>query len=344
VVICVTFAHRATTGPAKIQTTLRMMTSCLKFAALATALTTTASAGLISLEPAAPVAVGGGGFDKVRRPITNPTLFDLALPTTNVHPIFMYHQLPSTVNTTVGNLAMDGHVEVYALQFEIALTERLSLVATKDGYIRIRPDAQTPQLWTNQSGFANLGGGLKYAFIYDPENSFVMSGSATYEFPTGNRDVYQGAGNGALNLILSTVKLWDDFQVAGGAGVRLPFDGRMSTSSFVSAHASYEVTPWFIPLVELNWHHVLSAGNGVDHFDAQAAGLTAQVATFEGSDLLNFGAANAGQNRDLVTAAVGFRSRLTESVDLGFAYEVPLTSDDDSVIDSRITVDMIWSF
>lgn len=301
----------------------------------------TALAGTVAVEPAV-MQTTTTGFENARRPISNPTLFDLALPSTNVHPFFMYHRLPSSVNTTLGPLAMDGHVEVYALQFEVAFSERLSLVASKDGYVRFKPDAGT--LWTNQSGFANIAAGLKYAFILDPVNQLAVSGTATYEFPTGNHDVYQGEGNGVLNLIVSAVKLWDDFQFAGGGGVRLPFDGQQSTSSFVSAHASYEVVPWFIPLVELNWHHVLEAGNGRPNYFSHALGLTPVVATFEGNDLLNFGAANSTQNRDLVTAAVGFRSRVTESVDLGFAYEIPLTDENDGIIDDRFTVDLVWTF
>lgn len=306
------------------------------------ALAATAFAGSVAIEPAPVLQTTTDGFANARRPITNPTMFDLALPSTNVHPIFLYHQLPSYVNTTVGPLAMGGHVEVYALQFEIAFNERLSLVATKDGYVRFKPDAGT--LWNKESGFANIAAGLKYAFIYDPENAFALSGTATYELPTGNHDVYQGEGNGVLNLILSGVKLWDDFQLAGAGGVRLPFDGQQASNSFVSAHASYEVTPWFIPLVEMNWHHVLSTGNGRNNYFSQALGLTPVVATFEGNDLLNFGAANASQNRDLVTAAVGFRSRLNEAMNVGLAYEVPLTDKNDGVIDDRFTLDFIWNF
>jgi len=41
-------------------------------------------------------------FETVCRPITNPTLFDLALLTTNIHPIFMYHNLPDQVNVAGG--------------------------------------------------------------------------------------------------------------------------------------------------------------------------------------------------------------------------------------------------
>ena len=291
-----------------------------------------------------PAAAGdaGSAFEGARRPITNPTLFDLALPTTNIHPIFMYHSLPDTVNTELGNLAMGGDVQVYALQFEYALSERLSIVATKDGFVDI--NAGNTALWSDESGFANLGAGLKYAFIYDPANEFVLSGTAVVELPTGNDDVFQGQGDGVVNLIVSGLKMWDDFQLAGAAGARLAISDDQSSSTFVSAHASYEVCRWFIPLVELNWHHVISPGDGKPAFNSQAGGAVPVVATFEGSDLLNFGAANSGQNRDLVTAALGFRSRLTESMDLGVAYEIPLTPEDEGIIEDRLTVDLVWKF
>ena len=289
---------------------------------------------------AAPVTTSG--FENARRPISNPTLFDLALPSTNVHFIAMYHRLPDYVNSTIGQLPMGGDVQVYALQFEIALNERLSIVATKDGYVDINPDTQP--LWRDESGFANIAAGLKYAFIYDPESSTAVSGTMTFEFPTGNHEVFQGDGDGAANLIVSGLKLWDDFQLAGAAGVHLPFDGQMATTSFMSAHASYEVCSLFIPLLEVNWHHVLETGNGRPNFFAQAGGAVPVVATFEGMDLLNFGASNASQNRDFVTAALGFRSRLTEDLDLGFAYEIPLTNTNDGIMDDRFTLDLLWTF
>jgi hypothetical protein len=299
-------------------------------------------AGTVATEPLAPVLETTSGFESVRRPISNPTLFDLAVPTTNIHAIAMYHDLPNYVNTTIGAVPMGGHVEVYALQAELALTERLSLVATKDGYVRVRP--KTQPLWSQQSGFANIAAGAKYAFIYDPQNTFALSGTATIEVPTGNHDVFQGEGDGAVNLILSTVKVWDKFQLAAGAGAHLEFSSQLSDSSFVSAHASYEVVPWFIPLVEVNWFHVLSTGNGNPNFFKQAGGAVPVVAGFEGNDLLNFGASNASMNRDLVTAAFGFRSRLCSTVDLGLAYEIPLTDQNDSIISDRWTLDLVWRF
>lgn len=306
----------------------------------ATAVTSTA--GTVAPEVAAPVLEVTNGFDDVRRPISNPTLFDLAVPSTNIHAIAMYHKLPNYVNTTIGGVPMGGHVEIYALQAEYAFNERFSLVATKDGYVRIRPD--TRPLWSNESGFANIAAGAKYAFIYDPASAFALSGTVTVEVPTGSSGVFQGEGDGAINLIVSTVKVWDRWQVAAGAGAHLEFDSQLSDSSFLSAHVSYEVVPWFIPLVEVNWFHVLSAGSGNPNFFQQAGGAVPVVATFEGNDLLNFGASNASVNRDLVTAAFGFRSRLSDCVDLGLAYEIPLTDANDSIIADRWTLDLIWRF
>jgi hypothetical protein len=68
------------------------------------------------------------------------------------------------------------------------------------------------------------------------------------------------------------------------------------------------------------------------------------VVEFEGGDLFNLGASEASANRDFVTAAVGFRSRITDSITAGAAYEVPLTNEEDSLMKDRITLDLVWSF
>lgn len=300
----------------------------------------TYAGSVIDMQPA-PEAPDSA-FADARRPISNPTLFDLALPTTNIHPIFMHHNLPDSVSLAGGgSLPMGGDVQIYAVQFEYAFTERLSLVATKDGFVDINPGSGA---WGDESGFANLGAGLKYAFIYDPVNEFVLSGTAVVELPTGNDDVFQGQGDGMVNLIVSGLKMYDRLQLAGAAGARIAISDEQSSSSFVSAHVSYEVTPWFIPLVELNWHHVLEPGNGTQAFNAHVGGAVPGAAAFEGSDLLNFGAANSDDNPNLVTAAFGFRSRISDNVDLGVAYEIPLTPEDEGIIEDRLTLDLVWKF
>lgn len=299
-------------------------------------------AGTVAVDTVKPVATAcSDGFAQARRPISNPTLFDLALPGTNLHPIFMHQGLPSRVTTAGGGLLdVGGDLQVYALQFEYQLNERLSIVATKDGYVDLNPD----RTLSAENGFANLAGGLKYAFILDPATGTAVSGTATVEVPTGNSDVFQGEGDGAINLILSGLRLIDRWQFAGAAGLQVPFSDEQATSGWLSAHASYEICRHFIPMVEVNWFHVLDEGNGTGNFPKQVGGLVPAAIDFEGGDLLNLGVANAGSNRDLVTAAFGFRSRLSESVDVGAAYEIPLTDDESSLMDERITVDLIWRF
>ncbi|MES2439258.1 MAG: transporter [Verrucomicrobiota bacterium] len=300
-----------------------------------------AFAGSVAIDPAAPAATASAdGFAQARRPISNPTLFDLALPTTNVHPLFIYHSLPDSIQTRLGNLPLGGDVELYALQFEIAINDRLSIVATKDGYVEVNPDSTA----SSESGFADLGAGLKYAFILDPVSQTALSGTLTFELPTGNSDVFQGEGRGAANLIVSGLKLVDDWQFAAGAGARIPFSDEQSTEGWLSAHASYEISRYFIPLVEMNWFHVIESGNGTGNYPSQVGGAIPAVVEFEGGDLFNLGAANSHANRDLVTAAFGFRSRICNAVDAGMAYEIPLTNDETSLMENRVTVDLVWRF
>lgn len=298
-------------------------------------------AGTVVSDTAAPTPTASSdGFAQARRPISNPTLFDLALPTTNVHPIFIYHGLPNKIDTTLGKVPLGGDVEVYALQFEIAVNDRLSIVATKDGYVDFNPD----NTLSSEDGFANVGAGLKYAFILDPVSKTAVSGTATFELPVGDDDIFQGQGDGALNLIVSGLKLVDAWQFAGGAGVQIPMSHEQSTSSFVSGHVSYEVCKWFTPLVEVNWFHVLDAGDPNNNFQSQLGGAVPGVVKFEGNDFFNLGGVNSHENRDLVTAAVGFRSRITDNIDLGAAYEIPLTDEESSLWEERVTVDLIWKF
>lgn len=315
-----------------------MKPTLLTIAALG-ALASFSSAGTPSIKDS--VCKGNpDAFADARRPISNPTLFDLALPTTNLHPIFLQHALPGTLNSTLGDLDVDGDVQLYALQFEIALNERLSIVATKDGYVDMNPDGTL----SKEEGFANLGGGLKYAFLYDPEAGRAVSATATVELPTGNSDVLQGEGDGLLNLMVTGLQMADEWQFAGAIGIQAPFSNEQATEGWISTHASYELCDWFIPLVELNWFHVLDTGNGTGNYPAQVTGNVPAVINFEGGDLFNLGAVNGGSNRDLITAALGFRSRLTEAVDFGAAYEIPLTDEDDSLMDNRITLDLVITF
>ncbi|MEM9478090.1 MAG: transporter [Verrucomicrobiota bacterium] len=282
-----------------------------------------------------------GGFEDARRPISNPTLFDLAIPQTQLHPIFAYHRLPSSFKTTLGDVPVGGHVEAYAVQLEIALTERLSLNAVKDGYFIFEPDATL----SNTEGWGNIGAGLKYALILNHEKQLAVSTQLVYEVPSGSREVFQGEGDGTFIPSLNVLKLHNRWQFANQFGFEIPVDSGAESSTFYnSMNVSYKLTDRIFPMFEVNWFSVLDAGDGGQRFNEQVGGLVPAVATFEGHDLFNFGAANAEDNRHLVTFALGSRARITDRLDLGFAWEFPVTDSDASVIEDRFYFDFVLRF
>lgn len=288
-----------------------------------------------------PVQPAEDPFANVIRPITNPTLFDLALPRTTIHPVFMHQSMPDKIRTILGEVPLGGDFQLYALQLEFAFNERLSFVATKDGYIDFNPDSTL----SNSDGWGNLAAGFKYALLYQPEIQHVLSISTVVEVPTGNTSVWQGTGDGALNLILSDVKIWGRWQLAGALGGHIPFDTNAeSTTGFASAHLSYWVTEWLAPLVEVNWYHVFDSGDGGSRFGDQLGGAVPGVVQFEGGDLINLGASHAGTHRDIVTLGAGTRIKVSDNVHLGAAYELPLTNRKNNLMDHRVTVDLVWTF
>jgi hypothetical protein len=294
---------------------------------------------------AASLVVTGGAlaqdaFSDAMRPITAPTVFDLALPRTQLHAIYLNQSMPSMISAGGGQVGLGGDFQVYALQFEYAFNERTSFVATKDGYIDFNPD----QTLSSESGFADLGFGIKHALIYDPAQEFVLSGIATVEIPTGESEVWQGEGDGILNLNLSALKLCNKFQFAGNLGLHIPFSDAQSLTGSLSLHASYEVTPWFIPLIELNWFHTFDPGEGSLSYTNQLGNTVPSIVEFEAGDLINWGTQNADNNRDFVTLGLGFRSRLCEAATFGFAYEFPLTDEEDGLMDDRFTLDVVYKF
>jgi hypothetical protein len=49
------------------------------------------------------------------RPITSPTLFDLAVPRNKAHAIFMHQYHPDQLRMTLGDLDVGGDLQLYAL-------------------------------------------------------------------------------------------------------------------------------------------------------------------------------------------------------------------------------------
>lgn len=267
----------------------------------------------------AATALGQDWAAQAIAPVTNPIYFESPLAQSEVRPLFIHHRLDSGF---VGG----GSVNVYALQLRYAVNDRLAIIATKDGFI----ETDTPGIG-NRDGWADLAAGFKYAIYKDDANQAVITPGLTFSLPTGSMEVFQGDGSGVINAFVSATKGWENLHLTGNLGVQVPFDGDKDTSNLrYSVMLDYYTCQWFIPFVAFNGFTTLSDGKGL--------GITT-----EGFDLINFGAGNAsGTTQGAI--GFGFRSRLLQSLDLGFAYETGILRSGADIFKDRFTVDVIWRF
>lgn len=267
----------------------------------------------------APAKAGGERWsDRLMDPVTAPTLFESPVIGTNLRPIAAYHTLPDD------SIFAGGSVQILALQARWAITDRLALIATKDGYVQIDPDSGG-----DESGLADVAAGLKYAVVDDPDAGLLVTPGFVYEFASGDEDVFQGNGDGMVRPFVSAG--WDlgALNLLANVGYDLPLDDEAESTRFTwHAHAGWELTPNLYPLVEIN---------GLSYVDDGAA----LPVDFEGVDFFNLGASDVDGNT-LVTGAAGARWRVGSST-LGAAWETPLTSRED-IFDWRLTVDWIFWF
>jgi hypothetical protein len=280
------------------------------------------------------VAAGAAQAEFVR-PITSPTLVDSPDTGFTIHPIVIHQALPDQVNTELGNLPVGGDFQVYAVQLEYAFNQDLSLIAVKDGYIDFNPD----DTFAEESGWADLAAGLKYVFHRSEDT--VASVKLVAELPTGDDEAWQGNGDGAIDPAVAAVTKIGKLQLQGTIGYIQAINDERSSELYNSWHASYEIADGLFPVIELNHVHVTDAGDGGARFDAHVDGGVPSVARFEGGDLVNLGASNADDNADFISVAVGLRYNTCSAATVGIAYEVPLTGDEDSLMDHRITADVI---
>ncbi|MCB0360513.1 MAG: hypothetical protein KDD44_12780, partial [Bdellovibrionales bacterium] len=254
-------------------------------------------------------------LDNMISPITNPLQFEDPRITTEVRPAYVYHGLDNDFVT------QGGDVQLWAAQARIAITDRLGLIATKDGYLEINGD----EVVTDANGSANLAGGLKYAVVMDEAAGEILTLGLRMEIPTGDPEVFQGQGDGILAPMVSGAMALGDFNVMGFTQLRLALDDDDSTFWDTSLHVDYPIGN-FYPVVELHMFHVADAGNRI--------GLEG-----EGADVINFGSSGADGDTTL-NMGVGARYRICKSLDVGVGYEFPLTNDED-VFGWRLTTDLI---
>ena len=253
-------------------------------------------------------------FSDFISPMTNPVFFEDPRNVTEARGIFFQHKVPLA--------AGGGDVQLYAVQLRARLSENVSLIATKDGYVK----STNPLV---DDGWADLAAGLKFNLIRDVANQALLSGGFTFELPTGEADPLQGNGDGELNLFLTGAKkigCRSHWITAGG--FRIPMNSTdESLSSYFSTHFDVQVRPKMYLLTELNWYHWLQAGQ-----DGPIPGV-------EGLDVINLGSPGVAGN-DIVTSAAGLKFKPSKHQEIGVAFEFPLTERRD-ILDNRLTVDWI---
>lgn len=271
---------------------------------------------------------GEGGFDRYVPPVTFFVLNETPFITTEVKPIYAYHDIPDDFVT------QGGHVNAVALQGRLALGDRFGIIATTDGWADVKFNAGLP----DTDGFLDIAAGAKYAVYSNPEDGEILTVGLRYTAPVGNVDTagidLTGGGNGYLDGFVTGAKLFDfGTQIQGSLG----FQGALSDENWsyfhAHAHVDHEVLPGLFPLVEANLIAPVSGGDRLP-----GSKLT-------GADIFDLGASDP---QTIFTLGGGLRYRALDNVMLGAAVEGNLLdiggSTADSVFGWRVTTDVTIHF
>jgi hypothetical protein len=252
-------------------------------------------------------------------PITSPYYNENSFITSDVRAWYVYHQFD---NDGIANGGIGGNVQVAAVQVRLALTDRLQLVAYKDGYAWFDDSA------VNDEGWNDVAAGLKYNFYRDVEEQLYMSGGVGYQIDLGDSDVLQD--DEILRLWVSADKGFDKLHVGGTFNYFIPTG---SESSFGDSetlswhvHADYYLTEWFSPVVNFNGYHTVDEGT--------------VTLPFNGVDVANLG---GGEGEDVITMGLGGEFRFWEDFAFRAAYEFALT-DNSQLFGDRFTVSLTYDF
>lgn len=268
-------------------------------------------------------------YDDFISPMINFVFFEDPRQVSEIRPIFVNHWVPGNIGTG-GVVSAGGTVQLYALQFRARLTDRLSLIAVKDGFIVDHTNGALNGALDD--GWADVTAGLKYTIAKDPQSGGLLSAGFTYEIPMGSQKALQDIGDGEFHFFLTGGQrfLNGDAHLLSSVGYRMPVDNDLqSTSIHWSNHLDYRVTKNAYVFTEVAWWHFIDdAGTGLP-------GIA-------GQDLFNLTATGI-EGKDLVTQSVGVKLKPNANTEIGVAYEFPLTDFED-IISSRLMVDLIYRF
>ena len=268
-------------------------------------------------------------FDGFISPVTNPFLFEDPRSLTEVRPIFMYQQIPGAQRDFQG-----GNIWFFGTQARLAVTDRLSFVFHKLGGLSMNPGGASA--FDGETGFAELWLGPKYTFVRNENAGRVMAAGLQFQAPVGSKGVFQDTGSLSLVPYLSYAEnffpdfRWGSVNAMLGTGYSISVNRQRSDYYYLSAHLDLDVGNChrFYPLTELNWLIYTADGNS-------------RPIGSEGRDLINFG--GQAQGKGMMTWAIGARYKISESAQLGAAFELPVAGPRD-LFRYRFTLDFILRY
>jgi len=189
-------------------------------------------------------------------PISDPYFHEDSFVSSDLRAWGIYQKFPK------GGLINGGDAKVYALQFRLAITDRLQLVAYKDGYSDLSAGL------IDEEGWNDVAAGLKYAVIQDWKNEFHLAIGLGYEFPIGDAKVLQN--NGEIRAWASVNKGFGKLHLGATLNVfyATSTDEALGHSDYLSwhLHADYYLCKWFSPVIEVNGYHAYNKHDAVAGF------------------------------------------------------------------------------
>ncbi|NIQ03154.1 MAG: hypothetical protein GWM98_24520 [Nitrospinaceae bacterium] len=295
----------------------------VRLVTLATAATLFAVSSAQALDMAG--SLGKGRHKTYIPAVSNPFFNETPFITTELRPVYIHNDIPDNIPLQG---VLGGKINLWAVQLRLALTERLGLIVTQNGWADVNLNVPG---W-DDDGFANAALGFKYAFFSDPKEKMIMTAGLTYEGPTGNLKAgpvwLQGNGDGFIDVFLTGQDRVNKISLQVSAGAKMALDTRANTSWFhYSVHLDYEILPNIFPVAEINGF--------VPIREAERNPLA-----FEGLDLFSIGGSEPGS---VITFAGGGRFKISDHLLAGVTYQNPLTDRED-LLDWRVTADLIFHF
>jgi hypothetical protein len=270
-------------------------------------------------------------FQNFISPVTNPFLFEDPRALTELRPIFIYQQTP-----TSNPIYHGGDIEYFGTQARLAVTERLSFVLSKFGWIWDEPHNHIDD-FVPHDGFAEVWLGPKYTFLRNEQCGRIAAAGLNFQIPVGETKVFQDTGTLSLEPYVSFGQnfgrsSYGSFDFLTTLGYDFSIDNKRSDYFFTSLHLDYDIAGLhkIYPLVELNWFHYTIGGHTRD-------------VGFEGGDLFNFGSGGVN-GKNVVSIAPGLRYKVSEHLQFGGAAEFPLTGGERDLLGYRLVFDVILRY